>query len=81
MEGVAPRKATRTPRSLAADRMVESSWARTWGGGWVGGRVGGWVGDRKVEEIEAVRMRCCELGVWVGGFTCSTCRKKGISQA
>ena len=26
---------------------------------WVGGRVGGWVDDRKVEEIEAVGMRCC----------------------
>ena len=36
---------------------------------WVGGWVGGWVGDRKVEENEAVRMRCCGFhrGGWVGG--------------
>ena len=34
------------------------------GSGW----VGGWV-DGKVEENEAVRMRCCRLwvGGWVGG--------------
>ena len=35
--------------------------------------MGGWV-DRKIEEIEAVRMRCCNVGVdgrvggWVGGW-------------
>ena len=30
--------------------------------------VGGWVGDRKIEENEAVRMRCWVLGLggWVG---------------
>ena len=36
----------------------------------MGGWVGGWIeGARKVEEIEAVRMRCCELGVggWMDG--------------
>ena len=43
-----------------------------WVGGWVdwewvgGGWVGGWVEAREVEEEEAVRMRCCELGIgWV----------------
>ena len=30
--------------------------------------MGGWVGDGKVEKIKAVRMRCCELGVRVGGW-------------
>ena len=35
------------------------------GGGW----VGGWVGDRKEEEIEAVRMSCwTPMGGWVGGW-------------
>ena len=35
------------------------------GGGW----VGGWV-DRKVEEKQAVGMRCCGFGEcgWVGGW-------------
>ena len=39
------------------------------GYGWVmGGWVGGWVGYGWVEEIEAVRMSYCDLGVggWVG---------------
>ena len=33
--------------------------------------VGGWVGYGKVEENEAVRMRCCGLGEggWVGDLT------------
>ena len=31
---------------------------------WVSGWVGGWV--EKVEEEQAVRMRCC--GFWVGGW-------------
>ena len=36
----------------------------------MGGWVGGWVGGGKVEEIEAVRMRCwtCRGWVWVGGW-------------
>ena len=36
---------------------------------WVGGWVGGWVGVEKVEEEEAVRMRCWGLGMggWMGG--------------
>ena len=34
-----------------------------WVGGWVGG---GWVGTKKVEENEAVLMRCWSL--WVGGW-------------
>ena len=29
------------------------------GGGW----VGGWVSNRKIEEIKAVRLSYCELGV------------------
>lgn len=37
MEGVAPRKATRTPRSLAADMIVDSSCR---GGGPTGGTEG-----------------------------------------
>ena len=34
----------------------------------MGGWVGGWV--EEIEEIEAVRMRCCGLcmGGWVGGW-------------
>ena len=36
--------------------------------GEVGGWVGGWVGLGWVEEDEAVRMSCCELGVRVGGW-------------
>ena len=46
-------------------------------GGWVGGWVVGWE-DRKVEEKQAVGMKCCGLGMgrWVGGWvgglpTCS----------
>ena len=40
----------------------------------MGGWVGGW---RKMEEDEAVRMRYCMYGVWVGGgrrrrFECAT---------
>ena len=35
-----------------------------------GGWAGGWVGYGKVEENEAVRMRCWTLwgGGWVGGW-------------
>ena len=32
----------------------------------MGGWVGGWVGDGKVEENEAVGVRCV-AGGWVGG--------------
>ena len=36
----------------------------------LGGWVGGWAGDRKMEENEAVRRRCCtsHVGGWVGGW-------------
>ena len=46
--------------------------------------MGGWV--EQVEEDEAVRVRCCELGVggwvggWVGGFTCSSLKRRRPSE-
>ena len=52
-------------------------WRRSWRtassflrlNGWVGGWVGGWVVER-IEEDEAVGMRCCgdHMGGWVGGW-------------
>ena len=37
--------------------------------------MGGWVVDRKMEEIEAVGLRCWRLwvGGWVGGWALPTC--------